>query len=91
MDRALYARRLWQSAEVFESSGRKEPAQLARGTARALAAGKASSTFVNRFFARVIELSNAAQVEQAEKAAHAAQGPAGAMPAPPGAGRLIVP
>lgn len=77
--RALYARRLWSTAEIFEATGRAEPARLCRATARSLAAGTAESPFVHRFFARVIELS-------------ASAGKAG-LPAPPAPepGRLIVP
>lgn len=80
--RALYARRLWASAEIFEATGREASAQLCRSTARSLAAGAAPGPFVHRFFARVIELS---------AAAGKAGKPTLPAPAAPAPGRLIVP
>jgi hypothetical protein len=82
--RALYASRLWATAEIFEATGRDEPAKLARAAARSLAWGKGASAFVHRFFGRVVELSAQAKAEQ-----QAAQS---GMPAPRATpGGLIVP
>lgn len=54
--RQLWARRLWQTAEVFDFMQRPEPAALARATARHLFHETALSPFMVRFFSKVFEL-----------------------------------
>lgn len=70
--RKLYARRLWNMAEVFEASERPEQAAIARAEARRLFNTDAPSAFAEQMFVKVVELT-----------AQAAPS-AGRMPMPPG-------
>lgn len=54
--RRIWARRLWQTAEVFDFMERPEPASLARATARHLFHASGLSPFQVRFFSKVFEL-----------------------------------
>lgn len=81
--RALYAARLWSMAEIFEATGRAEPAAIARAASRTLASGAWPSAFASRFFGRLIELAKPAGGER--------EGGRGPEPAAAPPGRIIVP
>lgn len=76
--RALYARRLWLTAELFDATHRPRQAQLARAEARLLFHTQEPSRFAERMFEKVLEL------------VPPAAAPAPAAEAPPSK-RLILP
>jgi hypothetical protein len=53
--RALYARRLWFTAELFDATDRRDAAALARAEARRLSHGTAPSAFIERMFVKAAE------------------------------------